>query len=117
MVDSKALMEYYFETEDKFSLEFVLDAENPRKWVAQTKDAEIYIGRFTVHDEFITASVETLGQTSAFHLDAKSKEYGFGYDLNNQKNVFSAFVDVSYQVILEATAYLKKIMDSYVTDM
>lgn len=117
MVDNKALTEYYFNTDDEFPLEFLLDAESPKKWIAQTKDAEIYIGRFTVHDQYITASVETLGQTNAFHLDAKSKEYGFEYDFDNPKDVLSAFVDVSYQVILEATVYLKKILDSYVADM
>ena len=117
MVDNKVLTEYYFNTDDEFPLEFLLDTESPRKWVAQTKYTEIYIGRFTIHDEFITASVETLGQTSAFHLDTKSKEYGFEYDFDNPKDVLSAFVDVSYQVILEAKAYLQKIMDSYVADM
>ena len=117
MVSSKALIEYYFNTEDEFPLEFLADAGNSRKWIAQTKDTEIYIGRFTVHDQYITAGVDTLGQTNAFYLDVKSKEYGFEYDLDNPKDVFSAFVDVSYQVILEAKGYLKKIMDSYVTDV
>lgn len=117
MVSSKALMEYYFAHEDEFPLEFLLDAQDSRKWTVQTKDTEVYIGRFTLHDEFITASVSVLGQTDAFHLDFKSKEYGFEYDFDNPKDVFSAFVDVSYQVILGATVYLKKILDSYVIDV
>ena len=117
MVSSKALMEYYFNTDDELPLEFLADAENSRKWTVQTKDTEVYIGRFTLHDEFITASVNVLGQTDTFHLDFKSRQYGFEYNFDEPKDVFSAFVDVSYQVILEATVYLKKILDSYVTDV
>ena len=110
MVDNKALTEYYFNTKDEFPLEFVLDAENPRKWIAQTKDNEWYIGRFTLHEQFITVSLSVLGTTIAYHLDARCEQYGFEYDFDKPKDVLCAFVDVAYQVFLEE----RKFLDEYI---